>query len=102
MPYHDDEPSVSRSEERVIPSSALCLRVPGALGEELVVYREGGDDFVFLFEALDDACDYAVAAEKALGFLPEIGRVRLTDLHFRAARFKPAVGGQLDVMLRPR
>jgi hypothetical protein len=102
MPHFEDESSISRSEELLIPSSALCLRVPGTRGEELVVHREGDEDFVFLFEALDDACDYASAAEKALGFAPEIGRVRVSELHFRTARFKPAVGDQVDVTLRRR
>ena len=103
MPYYyEDEPSISRPQELVIPSSALCLRVPDTRGEELVVHREGEEDFVFLFEALDDACDYASAAEKALGFSPEIGRVRVTDLHFRTARFKPAAGDQVDLSLRRR
>ncbi len=84
----------------LIPVSALCLKVPGTRGEELVVHREGNDDYVFLFEALDDASDYARAAESALGFSPEIGRVRVAELHFRTARYKPAVGDQIDVTLR--
>jgi hypothetical protein len=102
MPFFDDEPAVDPAlqEELTIPSSALCLKVPGTSGEELVVHREGSDDFVFLFEALDDAYDYARAAEQALGFTPDIGRVRVADLHFRVARFKPAVGDQIDVLLQ--
>jgi len=90
----------SPENEVLIPVSALCLKVPGTQGEELVVHREGCDDYVFLFEALDDATDYARAAESALGFSPEIGRVRVAELHFRTARYKPAVGDQIDVTLR--
>lgn len=91
---YDDEPSV--------PASAFCLKVPGTNGEELVVHRDtdSGEDYVFLFEAGDDAADYARAAEQALGFTPEIGRVRVRDLHFRTARFKPALGEQIDLPLR--
>ena len=89
-------------EEAVIPLMALCLKVPGTRGEELVVHREGSEDFVFLFEALDDASDYSFAAEEALGFLPDIGRVKLTDLHFRTARFKPADTEHMDILLRRR
>ena len=100
MPYFEDE--VPTSEQLIVPPTALCLKVPGTRGEELVVHREGHEDYVFLFEALDDACDYAGAAEKALGFSPEIGRVRVGDLHFRTARFKPAVGDQVDMPLRQR
>jgi hypothetical protein len=101
MPFFDDESAIEPAlqEDLTIPSSALCLKVPGTSGEELVVHREGNDDFVFLFEALDDAYDYARAAEQALGFTPDIGRVRVADLHFRFARFKPAVGDQIDVSL---
>ncbi|MES2463006.1 MAG: hypothetical protein V4671_20670 [Armatimonadota bacterium] len=102
MPFFDDEPALDPAlqDELTVPSSALCLKVPGTRGEELVVHREGSDDFVFLFEALDDAYDYARAAEQALGFTPDIGRVRVADLHFRVARFKPAVGDQIDVSLQ--
>ena len=81
------------------PPTALCLKVPGRRGEELVVHREGEEDYVFLFESLDDACDYAGVVQKALGFAPEIGRVTIGELHFRAARFKPAVGDQVDMAL---
>lgn len=98
MPYFEEDPF----EEPVIPPSALCLKVPGTDGEELVVHREGADDYVFLFEALDDATEYAKFAEEALGFTPDIGRVRIADLHFRTARFKPAVGEQVDIPLRRR
>jgi hypothetical protein len=98
MPYFNDE----RDQETSVPTSALCLKVPGTDGEELVVHREGNEDYVFLFEALDDATDYARAAEEALGFKPDIGRVRVSDLHFRTARFKPAVGEQVDLPLRRR
>ena len=100
MHYSEDE--LPTTEKLLIPPTALCLKVPGTRGEELVVHREGREDYVFLFEALDDACDYAGAAEKALGFSPEIGRVRVGDLHFRTARFKPAVGEQVDMPLRRR
>lgn len=98
MPYFEEDPF----EETVIPSTALCLKVPGTDGEELVVHREGSDDYVFLFEALDDATEYARFAEEALGFTPDIGRVRISDLHFRTARFKPAVGEQVDIPLHRR
>jgi hypothetical protein len=95
--YDEDE---NRNQPAAVPTSALCLKVPGTGGEELVVHREGNEDYVFLFEALDDASDYAYAAQEALGFEPEIGRVRLTDLHFRTARYKPAFSEQIDVPLR--
>ena len=98
MPYFDD----NTYEEPSVPPSALCLKVPGTDGEELVVHREGTEDYVFLFEALDDATEYARFAEEALGFTPDIGRVRISDLHFRTARFKPAVGDQVDIPLRRR
>ena len=96
MPYNEDD----MDEEPTVPPSAFCLKVPGTDGEELVVHREGDEDYVFLFEAGDDAADYARAAEKALGFAPEISRVRIRDLHFRTARFKPALGDQVDLPLR--
>jgi hypothetical protein len=103
MPYFDEEPFEDAVlEEQPVPTSALCLKVPGTDGEELVVHREGKEDYVFLFEALDDASDYARAAEDALGFKPDIGRVRVSELHFRTARFKPAVGEQIDISLRRR
>ena len=98
MPYFDD----NTYDEPSVPPSALCLKVPGTDGEELVVHREGAEDYVFLFEALDDATEYARFAEEALGFTPDIGRVRISDLHFRTARFKPAVGDQVDIPLRRR
>lgn len=98
MPYFDD----NTYEEPAVPPSALCLKVPGTDGEELVVHREGSEDYVFLFEALDDATEYARFAEEALGFTPDIGRVRISELHFRTARFKPAVGDQVDIPLRRR
>jgi hypothetical protein len=98
MPYFGNV----HERESVTPSSALCLKVPGTDGEELVVHREGIEDFVFLFEALDDACDYADAAEEALGFRPDISRVRLMDLHFRTARFKPADDEHIDILLKKR
>lgn len=98
MPFFDEE--IDNSEELTLPASALCLKVPGTEGEELVVHREGNEDYVFLFEALDDANDYARMAEQALGFSPDIGRVRVAELHFRTARFKPADGEQVDLPLR--
>lgn len=100
MPYRRDETNENDENELTLPNSAYCLKVPGTDGDELVVHREGSEDFVFLFEAGDDAADYAQAAEQALGFRPEIGRVRIRDLHFRTARFKPAVGEQVDIQLR--
>lgn len=101
MPYFDDELPVT-DDLPTVPPSALCLKVPDTNGEELVVHREGSDDYVFLFEALDDAYEYARAAEQALGFSPDIGRVRVADLHFRTARFKPALSEQIDIPLRRR
>jgi hypothetical protein len=100
MPYNDD--SYTEDESPAVPASAFCLRVPGTNGDELVVHRDPdtGEDCVFLFEAGDDAADYARAAEQALHFIPEIGRVRVRDLHFRTARFKPALGEQIDLRLR--
>ena len=95
-PAHEDDDE----EPPVVPGSAYCLRVPHTDGEELVVHREGNEDYVFLFEAGDDAADYARDAERALGFAPEIGSVRVRDLHFRTARFKPALGKQVDLPLR--
>lgn len=100
--HHKEESPISQPEANSVPLSALCLRVPGTGVEELVVHREGENDFVFLFEALDDACDYAKAACRALGFAPEIGRVRVSELHFRTARFKPAVGEQFDLAIGRR
>jgi hypothetical protein len=100
MSLFDEDFSRTFEPQPGVPGSALCLKVPGTNGDELVVHREGNEDFVFLFEALDDALDYARAAEQALGFEPEIGRVKVADLHFRTARFKPAVGDQVDLPLR--
>ena len=97
--YHQNERH-EQHEEPTVPPSAFCLKVPGTEGEELVVHREGNEDYVFLFEAGDDAADYARAAERALGFTPEIGRVRIRDLHFRVARYKPALSEQVDLPLR--
>lgn len=99
MPFYEELPE-SVDQMRPMPESALCLKVPGTRGEELVVHREERDDYVFLFEALDDANDYALMAEQALGFTPEIGRVDTRDLSFRIARYKPAVGEQVDLNLR--
>ena len=84
-----------------LPRTALCLQVPGADGEEeLVVHRENNEDFVFLFESLDDAYDYANEASQALRFAPKVGRVNLRDLHFANARYKPALSEQVDLVLR--
>lgn len=97
MPSNEDD----LSHETTIPSSTFCLKVPGTNGEELVVHRDtaSNEDYVFLFEAGDDAADYARDAGRALGFVPEIGRVRVRDLQFRTARFKPALGEQIDLPL---
>jgi len=98
--YRDDafvDPFVSHAP---LPSTALCLKVPGTHGEELVVHRENDRDYVFLFESLDDAFDYARDAEKALQFTPEISRVSLRDLHFASARYKPALSEPIDLVLR--
>ena len=83
-----------------LPRTALCLKVPNTGGEELVVHRENGQDYVFLFESLDDAYDYAIEASRALDFAPIVGRVNLRDLHFSNARYKPALSSQIDLVLR--
>ena len=95
MPYSNDDLSVF--DDLLMPPSALCLKVPDSRDDAMVVHQEGDEDFVFLFEALDDAYDYAHAAEKALGFFPQIERVQVGDLHFRTARFKPALSEQIDL-----
>ena len=98
--YEENDEHAPEDNALTVPSRAYCLRVPGTEGEELVVHRDdGGEDYVFLFEAGDDAVDYAHAAERALGFAPEIGSVRVRDLHFRTARYKPALGEQVDLPL---
>lgn len=83
-----------------LPRTALCLKVPQGGEEELVVHRENGEDYVFLFESLDDAYDYANEASEALAFAPKVGRVLLRDLHFANARYKPALSDQVDLVLR--
>ena len=90
---HDRTPS--------LPAAAFCLRVPDTQEEELVVHRDNATDenYVFLFEAGDDAADYARDAGATLGFVPEIVRVRLCDLNFKVTRFKPALGPQVDLLL---
>ncbi|MBC8135285.1 MAG: hypothetical protein H8F28_05275 [Fibrella sp.] len=85
-----------------VPRTALCLKVPNTSGEELVVHRENDQDYVFLFESLDDAYDYAIEASQALDFAPTVGRVLLRDLHFANARYKPALSEQIDLVLRTR
>ena len=103
MPRFDDSRHESTEErETLVPSTALCLRLRRKGQDELVVHRDetSAEDFVFLFEALDDAHDYALLARKALGTSPQIIRVNLRALHFRTARFKPAVGAPLDLPLR--
>jgi hypothetical protein len=103
MPFEESSEFTQEREETVIvPSYALCLKKPRVGEDELVVHREedAREDYVFLFEALDDAHEYAQLAREALGFSPKICRVRLRDLHFRTARFKPAVGEPLDLPLR--
>lgn len=103
MPFFDELPEPTEALDVAIPTTALCLRVPHFGGDELVVHRdeELAEDFVFLFESLDDAYEYALMAKDALGLLPEIRRVRLRDLHFRNGRFKPASGEPLDLPLHP-
>ncbi len=105
-----DQPARPPSEDNAaffqtrctLPATALCLKVPNAAGEELVVHRENNRDFVFLFESLDDAYDYANEASRALDFAPTVGRVLLRDLHFANARYKPALSDQVDLVLRAR
>lgn len=95
MPFYNDFVPLRVA----LPTTALCLHVPETDGEELVVHRNPftNENYVFLFEALDDAYDYCHAAKESLGFRPEIARVRVSDLGFETARFKPAVGDQMDV-----
>ncbi|MBC8139923.1 MAG: hypothetical protein H7Y38_00625 [Armatimonadetes bacterium] len=83
-----------------LPRTALCLKVPTGGEEELVVHRENNKDYVFLFESLDDAYDYAKEASQALAFAPKVRRVNLRDLHFANARYKPALSEQVDLVLR--
>jgi hypothetical protein len=102
-PFFSEEPLLPTEREIGVPVTALCLKVPGSKNGDLVVHRERGEDYVFLFEALDDAAEYARAAEMALGFAPEIGRVRLSELNFRSARYKPALYEQhFDITINPR
>ncbi len=100
MAYENEE-NYQEDESPAVPASAFCLRVPGTNGEELVVHRDpdSGEDYVFLFESLDDAYDYAIEAAQALDFAPTVGRVLLRDLHFANARYKPALGEQVDLPL---
>ena len=99
---HPFNESAEFTDDILIGQSALCLRVPYATGEELVVHREDGNDFVFLFESLDDAYDCARQAAKTLAFRPEVRRVNVRDLNFPSARFKPADGKPVDIALPPR
>lgn len=102
MPRFDDPRQESSDLDVTIPGTALCLRLRRRGMDELVVHRDevSSENFVFLFEALDDAYDYAIMAHEALGTSPQIIRVNLRALHFRTARFKPAVGEPLDLPLR--
>ncbi len=102
MPRFDDPRQESSDLDVTIPGTALCLRLRRRGMDELVVHRDevSSENFVFLFEALDDAYDYAIMAREALGTSPQIIRVNLRALHFRTARFKPAVGEPLDLPLR--
>lgn len=103
MPRFDDPRQESTEDlDVIVPGTALCLRLRRRGLDELVVHRDesSSEDFVFLFEALDDAHDYAILAREALGTFPQIIRVNLRALHFRTARFKPAVGEPLDLPLR--
>lgn len=101
--FHQEEPAGSAGATAPVRLvSALCLKVPSSGGEELVVHREGSEDYVFLFEALDDAVEYARAAEDALGHPLDIRRVRVSELHFRTARYKPALSEHIDLPLRRR
>ena len=90
------------TDDVLIGQSAFCLRVPYTTGEELVVHREDGRDYVFLFESLDDAYDCARQASEALAFHPEVRRVNVHDLNFPSARFKPADGAPVEIALPPR
>jgi hypothetical protein len=92
------DPTLTQVKE--VPSTALCLAVPDTEGEELVVHREKGREFVFLFESLDDAYDCCLMAGQALGFMPRIVRSNTDALHFRFARYKPAGLDTIDLPLK--
>jgi hypothetical protein len=97
MFFHNEETTFS--DDLLIGQSAFCLRVPDSPTEELVVHREGEEDYVFLFESLDDAYDCAAQASQVLPFCPRVGRVSLEGLNFKVARFKPVVGANVDILL---
>lgn len=99
---HPFNESPEFTDDILIGQSAFCLRVPYATGEELVVHREDGNDYVFLFESLDDAYDCALQAGEALAFTPLVRLIDVRDLNFPSARFKPADGAPVDIALPPR
>ena len=82
------DPTLTQVKE--VPSTALCLAVPDTEGEELVVHREKGREYVFLFESLDDAYDCCLMASQALGFMPRIVRFNTEPLPFRFAPHQPS------------
>jgi hypothetical protein len=97
---HDNETTFT--EDVLVGRSAFCLMVPDSPTEDLVVHREGDEDFVFLFESLDDAFDCAAQAAQVLPFWPKVGRAALSGLNFKVARFKPVGGGHVDILLPRR
>ncbi len=98
--YNNEETTFT--DDILLGQSAFCLKAPEGEKEEIVVHREGGEDFVFLFESLDDAYDCASEAAQVLTFWPQVTRVRLSELNFAAARFKPASGVHVDIPLPRR
>jgi hypothetical protein len=97
MFFYDNETIFT--DDILIGQSAFCLKVPDSPIEELVIHREGDEDYVFLFESLDDAYDCAAQAAQTLPFWPQVGRVSLDSLNFATARFKPAAGAHVDIPL---
>lgn len=90
------------TDDILIGHCAFCLKVPDSPTEELVIHREGNEDYVFLFESLDDAYDCAAQAAQVLPFWPQVGSVLLSTLNFSTARFKPADGEHIDIPLPSR
>ena len=98
MTHSDDLPE-PLLDDLALPTTALGQISPGSVSLKKVVHRDRDEECVFLFEALDDALECARMAEDALGFAPRIGRVRVADLAFRTARFKPATAAARDLPL---
>ena len=103
--------------ERALPSSFLLL--VQRLGIAAVFFQSGRTKVEGIFTIPDTTIElfkdwsYLCKHEQVAGigplklghvafFTPDIGRVRISDLHFRTARFKPAVGEQVDIPLHRR